>query len=118
MDPDKRQEIKGDIMAEGVPVSAPPSEVKIGPVGNKAQQEPVVTTTSILGLVTGIVSYFVAKGWFDAADEAFLIGLAPLVAGILAGLIARRFAVPTAKADRAVEVAWESNPATDAKPAL
>ena len=116
--PAENAEVDGERMAEGYPVPKPPPSVKIGPVGNYAEREPVVTTASLLGLLTGIISYAVAKGWFDAADEAFLIGLAPTVAGLVAGLIARQFVTPNAKADMAVDVAYLSNPRTDSKPEL
>lgn len=118
IDPEKRDEIKGEIMAEGVPVGKPPSEVQIAPVGNYAQREPVFTTASVVGLITGIVSYAVAKGWFDAADEAFFIAMAPVIAGVVIGLVGRLFATPTKKANVAIDVAYESNPAIEARPTL
>ena len=92
--------------------------IQVQPQGNLAQQEPVFTTSSILGLITGIASYAVAKGWFDAADEAFLIGLAPTVAGVVAGLIARQFVTPTAKAEKAIEMAKAQDPQTGRTPVL
>jgi hypothetical protein len=94
------------------------NEIQVPGQGNALQQEPVLSAASIVGLITGIVSYAVAKGWFDAADEALLIGLAPTIAGVVIGVVARRWVTPTAKAEKAIDLAKAADPVTGQTPVL
>ena len=100
----------GDAIAEA-PVRKPPQAVKVGRVGNIFQQEPVV----INAIVTLVVLIGTVWGTnLEPSEVATIVG----AVFTIGSFVARQYAVPMARADAAVDTAYESNPATDAKPVL
>ncbi len=100
----------GDAIADA-PVRKPPQSVKVGRVGHIVQQEPVV----INAIVTLVVLIGTVWGTnLDPGEIATIVG----AVFTIGSFVARQYAVPIARADAAVDTAYESNPATDAKPTL
>lgn len=103
-------EALGDAIADA-PVRKPPQAVKVGKVGNLLEQEPV--------LINAVVTLIVLIGtvWgtnLDPAQIATIVGAVFTVGSF----VARQYAVPLARAEAALETAYESDPATDAEPVL
>lgn len=111
MDGEKRDEIKGQIMAEGVPVEKPPGVIPIGRVGNFLQQEPVLVNAFVT-IIVGVAAWFGTS--LDTGEVFTVVGAVFTVGSI----VVRQYAVPLPKAEKAVAVAYASDPVVEAKPGL
>jgi len=102
---------KEERVAEGLPVTKPPTTVAIGNVGNLFQQDPVI--------INAIVTLVVLAGtvWgtdLDPNQVALIVGAVFTVGSV----IARQLVTPVMKAEAGIQSAYAANPAKDALPTL
>ena len=98
--------------------NAAPTTLPAGTPQSFVDREPVVTTATIIGLLSAIVSWAVANNYVGKAHEALLMAIIPTVAAVVFAYYGRRGVTSVGRAQIAIDGAYTAQPGRDPKPKL
>lgn len=81
-------------------------------------REPIITSATVIGLLSALVSWAVSRNLLGGADETFLNAVIPVVSAVAFAYYGRNGVTSVGRARMAIDDAYTAQPGLDPKPTI